>query len=105
MNKRRGQYTTHLHAIRLVEMFEMSKQEDLLWKCPASIGFNPGRKFLFEDKLNLAESPEESPECQVCKTFIGMPTHVEACPCDYFDSTEEAIRLTKIKLKEEGYLD
>lgn len=102
--KRAAQYTTHLHAVRLVEMLDLVKNDEIHWHCPASITFGAGKKFLFEEKFNISEDPIESPECQVCKTFVDIPIDTEACPCDHLGNAE-AIEITKKKLKEGGYLD
>jgi len=102
--KRAEQYTTHLHAIRLVEMLRLIDKAEIIWSCPASVAFGPCNKFLFEKEFNIHEDPVESPECQVCKAFLDVPIDTEACPCDHLGH-DEAMELTKKKLKEGGYLD
>ena len=103
MNKRE-QYDRHLHATRLVKFFKRVERGDISWHCPASIGFEASKRFIFEDKINIHEDPVNAPECRTCKKFIGMDPDLEACPCDHFGN-EEAIELTEKKLREEGYLE
>jgi hypothetical protein len=70
---RREGYTKHLHATRLVEMFKAVKDDEMAWHCPASLGFQPGKRFLFEVTFDIREDPLDAPECQVCKAFVDMP--------------------------------
>jgi hypothetical protein len=102
--ERRKRYSREIHISRLVELLRTVKDDEISWHCPASIGFNAGKRFIFEDRFNIREDPVDSPECRTCKAFVGMPLDVEACPCDHLGYSE-AIELTKKLLKEEGYID
>jgi hypothetical protein len=100
---RTAEYTEAVHAERLAKFLTETDWEEVHYCCPASVDFQAGRRFIYEVRFDIHQDPVDTPECIVCKRFVGMPTDVEACPCDYFESSEEAIKITKQKLKEKGY--
>lgn len=103
MKNRIAEYTKEIHAVRLIEMFKLMEECEICHSCPASLYYRAGTRFIFEKKFNIHQNTLKTPECIVCKAFLDMPDDTEACPCDHFDTPEEAVEVTKVKLRKAGY--
>jgi hypothetical protein len=94
-------YTEVIHAKRLIRMFERQGKRKRLG-CPAQPYYGLGSD---PDGWWGGQSP-----CFVCIDLLGISfDQVErkgaGCPCDFFESCEEAAKVTWLALEEKGYLD
>jgi len=95
-------YTEKVHANRLIKMLE---KPDPCGRCPGQKYYGPHTAFIKGAELDpTVDHPHhEYIGCQVCNEFLDMKPAEYGCPCDALGQ-EEALELTRKKLKEKGYL-
>ena len=83
------EYTTDMHIERLVEI--LSSDKEICSCCPATEDYS-GRHSCSKFWTNSA--------CEICMEFVGLTAGI-MCPCITLGE-EEALKITLLKLEEEG---